>query len=104
VFVHQPPLGDVADGWQMPATARAAFAGIIADRAVALIASGHRHCGARLTIAGRTTAWAPSLTLTSTSSTAWLAAQGAVDVHPRPGMAEITLHDDGRWQHRCIGL
>ena len=46
VFVHQPPFADEPDGWEMPVGASQAFAAAIAGSDIALIASGHRHCGA----------------------------------------------------------
>ena len=59
IFIHQPIRGDPADGWEMPATAWAAFERAVAGADVRIVASGHRH---RSAVCGGAV-WAPSLTL-----------------------------------------
>lgn len=96
VFVHQPPLDDRADGWHMPTQAAKAFADALAGTDVALVASGHRHCAARRTVAGQATVWAPSLTLRDHENASWLRDRGARDVDPGTGALDHRLHADGR--------
>ena len=88
-FVHQPLLGDQADGWEMPASARQAFDAAVEGADVRVVASGHRHCAARF---GRA-AWAPSLTIEGT-------AREGTD--PRCGVVEHRLGPGGR--HAASGV
>ena len=104
VFVHQPPLGDIPDEWEMPAHASKAFADAIADRNIVLIASGHRHCAALRTIGPYAIAWAPSLTLRGDDTAAWLDEQGAEDIRPDPGALEHRFFPDGTLDTRIIPL
>jgi 3',5'-cyclic AMP phosphodiesterase CpdA len=90
VFVHQPVEGDPADGWEMPASARQAFARAVAGAGVRLVASGHRHCSA----ARDGVVWAPSLTLDGEPVTA-----GA---DPRCGFVEYQLQAGGALRHRFV--
>lgn len=104
VFVHQPPVADRRDGWEMPAHAAAAFAAAIAGRDIAVIASGHRHCAALRTIGAQRMVWAPSLTIRGGDTAEWLRQQDAEDVRPAPGAVEYVLGADGEIEVRFVPL
>ena len=104
VFVHQPPFADRCDGWEMPTYASDAFAAAVAGCNISLIASGHRHCAASLTIGEHRTMWAPSLPIPGESVTSWLHEQDADDVQPGTGVLEYRLFTDGRFEVRTVPL
>lgn len=90
VFIHQPLGGDPADGWEMPAAARAAFEQATHRADVRLVASGHRH---RAADRGRHV-WAPSVTLAGD-----MVADGS---DPRPGVVEYEFARGGEVRHRVL--
>lgn len=92
VFVHQPLSGDPLDGWEMPATARAAFHRGVAGHHLDVVASGHRH---QYADRGRDV-WAPSTTLLGE-----VCVEGA---DPRPGVVEHRFYDDGTFDHRLVHI
>jgi 3',5'-cyclic AMP phosphodiesterase CpdA len=90
VFAHQPVCGEPADGWEMPASARAAYERAVAGGDVRLVASGHRHCST-VSAGG---VWAPSLTQIGDAI-----GDGS---DPRPGFVEFVLSPDGGVRHQVL--
>jgi len=104
VFVHQPPFVDRIDGWEMAQHACDAFAAAIAGRDIALVASGHRHCSALLTVDGQRTMWAPSLTFSGGYVTEWLEERGAEDIQAATGVVDYRLLSDGSFEVRTVPI
>ena len=91
VFIHQPIVGEPADGWETPRPAAEAFRRATVGADVEVIASGHRHRSAHL---GRAV-WAPSLTIPGDD---W----GEHPSDPRCGLVEHRLDADGGHRHRTV--
>lgn len=89
IFVHQPLHGDPDDGWQMPGSAREAFAAALDGADVAVVASGHRHVAGRF---GRAV-WAPSLALEGGAHPA---------TERRPGVVEHRLAPERSHDARVV--
>ena len=90
VFVHQPVDDGSRDGWEMPATAGAAFWTAVDGADVRVIATGHRH---RYADRGRHV-WAPSTTIPGEEGDSWS--------DPRLGAVEYKFRRDGTFTHRLI--
>lgn len=89
VFIHQPVGGDPIDGWEMPLSARGAFAKATGGADVRLVTSGHRH----RSWAADGIVWAPSATLVGDSF------EGT---DPCPGAVELVFHRDGTFESRFV--
>lgn len=99
VFIHQPVGGDPVDGWQMPASAVAAFERAVDGADVRVVASGHRHCAAVSERDGRRAVWCPSTRFVGDPAGA---PTGAVAVDPQIGLVEHRFGPDGHHESRVV--